>query len=92
MTTVASFLGDVIVSGTINMTTLTIPSLVSGSLPRTNLTQETGEYPLLPELARRHDHPALASPETPADDDLGVPAGTFGSNTLYVTAELDAAP
>lgn len=80
-----------------NLTVVGTSTLTGGLSPGTNtrasLVQETGkEYYLPLELARRHDHPALQLPETPADDDFGIVAGTFGSNTMTLkTADFKTA-
>lgn len=67
--------------------------LAAGVNTRTSMTQETGkEYYLPIELARRHDHPMLPLPETAADDDFGVAAGTFGSDSMILqTADKKSA-
>jgi hypothetical protein len=54
---------------------------------RASLTQEDlTPYPLLPEEWRVHDALGTNLPNTPASDDLGIIAGTIGTDLPYVWA------
>lgn len=61
-------------------------------MPRTDMALETKLYPVPLETLRVHDAVTSTLPTTSANDDLGIIAGTYGTNGIQIqTSDLKAA-
>lgn len=80
-------------SNTTIIGTLDVTGGLTRNEPRSNLTQEDlSKYPLPVQLWYTWDAPNTGLPTAAANDDLGIPSGTFGTDVFGVEAgDLKAA-
>lgn len=84
MATVASIVGDVVVSGTLTPTTLAIPSSYTNTWPRASLTEEVGAKYQLSFFDMHTDEATPAPLGATASGKLALVRGTIGTDQIML--------